>query len=97
MIAKIKDNQKKRETNVANYQMQLTQLQEEKKTWTSREASLKEQDTAVAKQFGTLTNQEKDWRNKKKGYEGEVGRWTKEIDKQQKLVEQYSSLSEVKD
>ena len=51
----------------------------------------------MTKQLGSLTTQEKDWRNKKKGYEGEIGRWNKEVDKQQKLVEQYSSLSEVKD
>lgn len=96
LIAKIRDNQKKREMNISDYQLQLTQLQEEKKIWNSRANSLKEQGNQVAQKIKVLNNEEKEWRAKQKGYQGEVKRWSQEVDRQKKLNDSYESLAEVK-
>lgn len=97
MIAKLKENQQKREKNIQDYTVQLGQIQEEKKLWQTRSESLKELDSQANTRVKTLAQQENEWKNKKRGYEGEVTRWNKETDKQKKLFEQYSSLAETKD
>lgn len=96
-IAKIKDNLQKREKNVQDYQLQLTQIQEERKIWQTRGETLKEQDTQVSARVKALAQQEGEWKNKKRGYEGEISRWSKETEKQKKLFDQYSTLAETKE
>ncbi len=92
-IAKMRDNQKKREANVSDYQLQITQLQEEKKVWTSRAQILKEQQQDVAQIVKAVASDEAQWKNKQKGYQGEVARWNKEVDRQQKIYDSYSALA----
>ena len=76
--------------------MQLTQAQEEKKVWEQRSQALKEQEKQVLDRSKTVKTQEAEWKNKKRGYEGEVSRWNKEIEKQQKNYSQFKDLSEAK-
>ena len=96
MIAKIQENKTKREQNLQAYKVQQTQLSEEKKVWDQRGTSLKDQEKQVNDRLKALAGQEAEWRNKKRGYEGEVSRWQKEIDKQQKIYDQFKDLAEAK-
>jgi chromosome segregation ATPase len=94
---KLQENIAKREANISDYEMQMSSIQEEKKIWASRGDQIKQQGTLVDQRNRSLAASENDWKNKKKGYEGEVGRWTKEVDRQQKLQDNYTSLTEVRD
>jgi peptidoglycan hydrolase CwlO-like protein len=96
LLAKIKENQKKREDNIASYQEQTLQLQEEKKIWQARALDLKAQQDQVRKNLKAITAEEKEWKGKQLGYQSEVKRWSAEVERQQKLNDSYSSLSEVK-
>ena len=77
--------------------MQLVQIQEEKKIWSARQDSLKEQDKQVSEKLKNIANQDNEWKNKKRGYEGEISRWNKEIDKQQKTYDNFKNMAEVKE
>lgn len=92
-IAQLKENQKKREDNIAAYQQQNEKLQEQKKGWVQRETQLKEQETQVAARLKTLNGMDGEMRNKKKGYEGEIKRWSAETDKQKKTLDQMQTLA----
>lgn len=96
MIAKIKENQKKREVNVSDYQLQMNQLQEEKKIWITRAHSLKDQNEQVTQKLRSIASEENEWKGKQRGYQGEVKRWSKEVERQQKISDSYNSLADVK-
>lgn len=95
-IARIKENRTKREANIQSYQTQLTSLQTERKGWQSRADALKEQETQVGMRAKELSAMENEWKGKKKGYEGEIGRWSKEVDKQEKSLSQFQALADTK-
>ncbi|MGZ3749136.1 MAG: hypothetical protein ACXWRE_16485, partial [Pseudobdellovibrionaceae bacterium] len=94
---KLQENIAKREANLTDYETQMSSIQEEKKIWASRGEQIKQQGALVDQRNRSLATSENDWKNKKKGYEGEVGRWSKEVDRQQKLQDNYTSLTEVRD
>lgn len=96
-MTKLQDNIAKRDANLSDYELQLSSIQEEKKIWASRGDQIKQQGTLVDQRNRTLVTAENDWKNKKKGYEGEVNRWSKEVDRQEKLQDNYTSLTEVRD
>lgn len=93
MIAKLRENISKRDQNLADYQLQKQQLVEENKIWLSRSKELNEQAATVAARQKEVSATENDWKNKRKGYEGEIGRWKKEIDRQEKLNATYKKLA----
>ncbi len=97
MAQKLQENIAKRDANITDYETQLNSVHEEKKIWASRGDQIKQQGTLVDQRTRSLATSENDWRNKKKGYEAEVNRWTKEVDRQQKLQDNYTSLKEVRD
>ena len=97
LLAKLQDNVQKRETNVTDYEAQMAALQEQQKIWASRGEQIKVQADQVTQKNKALTSTENEWRNKKKNYDAEVTRWSKEVDRQQKLYDNYSSLAEVRD
>lgn len=97
MVTKIQENIQKRDANLAEYELQMNSIQEEKKIWASRGDQIKQQGQLVDQRTRSLATSENDWKNKKKGYQGEVNRWTKEVDRQQKLNDTYTSLTEVRD
>lgn len=97
MLTKLQDNIAKRDANIADYETQLSSIQEEKKIWASRGEQIKQQGALVDQRNRSLATAENEWKNKKKGYEGEVNRWSKEVDRQEKLQDNYTSLKEVRD
>lgn len=97
LTALLKDNQKKRQANIQNYEEQKRTVAAEKKEWQARQEQIAKTQSQVKSKLTALSTQESDWKNKKRGYEGEVGRWQKEVDREKKLVDTYQSLSEVKD
>lgn len=97
MMQKLQENIAKRDANITDYETQLSSVQEEKKIWASRGDQIKQQGALVDQRTRSLATSENDWKNKKKGYEAEVNRWTKEVDRQQKLQDNYTSLTEVRD
>ena len=93
MIAKLRENISKRDQNLADYQLQKQQLVEENKIWLSRSKELNEQASTVAARQKEVSTTENDWKNKRKGYEGEISRWKKEIERQEKLNATYKKLA----
>lgn len=94
IIAQLKANQEKRKANVANYQEQLKQVALERSEWKTRHEQLLKQQKDVSDRLTAVKKTEKDWHTKKKGYEGEISKWSKETDKHQKLHDQFTALSE---
>jgi len=96
MMAQIKQNQKLREANIADYQNQLQMTTDEKKAWKDREAELRTQEAKTIQSVRSLASEESTWSNKKKGYEGEAKRWSAEAEKQQKIHDTYQGLADQK-
>ncbi|MBX3039351.1 MAG: hypothetical protein KF789_01425 [Bdellovibrionaceae bacterium] len=96
MVAKIKENRQIRDANIQNYQSQIQQMQAEKQTWVQRDQALGGQQAKANQRAKELASTENEWKNKKKGYEAEISRWSKELDKQQKSLSQYETLAEKK-
>ena len=97
IIAQLKANQEKRKTNVTSYKEQLKQVALERSEWKSRHEQLLKQQKEVNDRLAAVKKTEKDWLTKKKGYDSEITKWTKETDKHQKLHDQYTSLLENKE
>ena len=47
--------------------------------------------------FNAVAKEETNWKNKKRGYEGEIGRWKKEVSRHKTTLDNYSALAETKD
>lgn len=93
VLAKIKQNQLQREAIIADYQGQLKSTGDEKKVWKDRETELRTQETKTMQSLRSLSSEESNWTNKKKGYEGETKRWSAEAEKQQKIHDTYQGLA----
>lgn len=96
LTAQIKQNQEKRSAIIADYQNQLNTNQEEKKAWKGRETELRAQEGKTIQSLRGLASEENTWRNKQKGYEIEVKRWSAESEKQQKIYDTYQGLKDEK-
>ncbi|MES2801022.1 MAG: hypothetical protein V4654_00895 [Bdellovibrionota bacterium] len=96
LSTQIAENQKKREQIIADYKKQMEIVAEEKKSWKGREGELRAQETKTIDALRGLASQETTWNTKKKTYEGEVKKWTSELDKQEKISETYQGLKENK-
>lgn len=96
LTAKLEDNQKKREQLIADYKKQMELVAEEKKSWKGRETELRAQEGKAIEALRGLASQETAWNTKKKTYEGEVKKWSAEVDKQEKISETYQGLKENK-
>jgi len=94
IIAQLRANQEKRKANVASYREQLKQVVLERSEWKNRHEQLLKQQKDVNERLAAVKKTEKDWQSKKKGYEGEISKWSKETDKHQKLHDQFTALSE---
>ncbi|MCM2354222.1 MAG: hypothetical protein NDI63_11460 [Pseudobdellovibrio sp.] len=96
LTTKISENQKKREQLIADYKRQMEMVAEEKKSWKGRESELRAQEGKAIESLRGLASQETAWNTKKKSYEGEVKKWSAEVDKQEKISETYQGLKENK-
>jgi chromosome segregation ATPase len=94
LTTQIRSNIEKRNQYIADYQNQVLVNQSEKKAWKDREAELRAQEGQVIDNLRTIASEEKNWTNKKKGYELEVRRWSAESEKQQKVLDTYQGLKE---
>ncbi len=92
MIAKVKANQARRQTIIADYQEQLNLVTGEKKTWKTRESELRVQEGETIKSLKELSTEEKSWQSKRAAYEAELKKWTAENEKQQKVSDTYQGL-----
>ncbi len=92
MIAKVKANQAKRQTIIADYQEQMNLVTGEKKTWKSRESELRVQEGQTIKSLKDLSAEEKSWQSKRATYEAELKKWSAENEKQQKINDTYQGL-----
>lgn len=92
MIAKVKANQAKRQTIIADYQEQLNLVTGEKKTWKTRESELRVQEGQTIKSLKELSAEEKSWQAKQAAYEAELKKWSAESEKQQKINDTYQGL-----
>ena len=96
MILQVKQNQAQREAIIADYQAQLKVNSDEKKLWKDRELELRTQESKTIQSIRGLASDESSWINKKKGYEGEMKRWSAEAEKQQKIQDTYQGLADQK-
>lgn len=97
LIQQLKDNQAKRQTNISAYKEQLKQVDKEKLEWKNRGEQIAKTQQNIDLRMKALSEQESEWVLKRRGYQGETQRWTKEVERQQKLNDNYSSLAEVKE
>ncbi|MGE3758705.1 MAG: hypothetical protein AB7H97_13165 [Pseudobdellovibrionaceae bacterium] len=95
LMAQIRKNQELRTTNIADLQNKAQSIEAEKGAWVERDNQLKEQQKVVKARLDQLSQEDKTWKGKKRGYEGEVSRWQKELEKNQKLESTYKSLADV--
>ena len=93
LILQLKANQEKRVINVTKYKQQLDQANKEKIEWKTRQEQYAKQQKEINDRVAAIKKTEKDWTNKKRGYEGEISRWQKESEKHQKLFQQYSAMT----
>ena len=96
LTAQIKKNQEQRNVLIADYQNQLITNQDEKKAWKGRETELRAQEGKTIQALRGLASDETTRKNKQKGYEIEVKRWSAESEKQQKIFDTYQGLKESK-
>lgn len=96
LTTKVSENQKKRDELIADYKKQIEMVAEEKKSWKGRESELRAQESKAIEALRGLASQETAWNTKKKTYEGEVKKWSAEVDKQEKISETYQGLKENK-
>ncbi len=96
LAAQIKQNQEQRNALIADYQSQLSINGDEKKAWKGRETELRAQEGKTIQALRGLASDETNWKNKQKGYEIEVKRWSAESEKQQKIFDTYQGLKEAK-
>jgi chromosome segregation ATPase len=94
LSAQIKQNQIQRNNLIADYQGQLNINQDEKKSWKDREAELRSQEAKTIQALRGLASDETNWKNKQKGYEIEVKRWSAESEKQVKISDTHMGLKE---
>jgi chromosome segregation ATPase len=97
VIQKIKDNQDKRQKNLLEYQKQLAQIDKDKADWKNRSENFKKQWDELTKRLQEIGQVESELKNKQKGYQGEIGRWKREADKNKKLYNEYSNMSQQKE
>ncbi len=71
-------------------------MKEERKAWQSNYDQLNAENQQITNKSREIASQETLWQNKKRGYEGEIGRWSKEIDKHQKSLDNFKTLADVK-
>jgi chromosome segregation ATPase len=92
-LAKLKDNQVQREQVVQSYSEQLKTAEQEIQLDQSHLDTLKATGKELAKHQQEIDKEQRDWLDKKKGYEAEVSRWEKEVDRNQKLKGNFSALA----
>ncbi len=92
IILQLKANQEKRTANINQYQSQLQQVEKERVEWKSRVDQLSQIQKDVDARTAALEKQNKEWSDKKKGYEGEIRRWQREVSRLEKLVKNYNSI-----
>jgi chromosome segregation ATPase len=97
IVNQLKANQAKRTQNITTYQEQAKQILQEKAEWRARGDQISKSNEQLDNRARNLQVQETEWKNKQKGYQGEVSRWQKEVARQQKLNDNYNSLAEVKE
>ncbi len=94
LIAQIKQNQEQRTRNQQEYERQLAEIQNHRKQWQIHADSLKSQEDDIKKNLAEVKEQNSTWSAKKKGYEGEIKRWTAESGKQKSALKTMKSLAE---
>jgi chromosome segregation ATPase len=97
VIQKIKANQEKRQKNILEYQKQLAQIDKDKADWKTRSDSFKKQWDDLTKRLQEIASIETELKNKQKGYQGEIGRWKREAEKNKKQYNEYSNMSQQKE
>ena len=97
LITALKSNIEKRQKNVEMYAEQQKIISEDLKTWKARGEELNKQNASVNDRMNKVKKEQAEWSGKKRGYEGEISRWKKELDKHEKALKDFNTLSSVKD
>lgn len=97
LINALKSNIEKRQKNVEMYAEQQKIISEDLKTWKARGEELNKQNASVNDRLNKVKKEQTEWAGKKRGYEGEISRWKKELDKHEKALKDFNTLSSVKD
>ncbi len=87
----------KHAANLASYQEQQKQLSSDQAQWKLRIEQLSKLQHDLDAKAKALATQENEWKTKVQTDKVEVARWQKEVEREQKLNENYRSLADVKD
>ena len=96
LLAQIKGNIEKRNQNIAAYQEEQRKSEDIKRPFIERQQAIQSQLNEVQTRDKELTAENQVWTNKRKGYQGEIKKWEKELERQKGLQENYRSLAEAK-
>jgi hypothetical protein len=90
MIATLKSHLTQREANVADYQLQMQSLKEQKELALTQGNDLKKIATQLQQKSVNLLATEAQWKTKKRTFDTEMGKWQKELDRQKKIQMTYN-------
>ncbi|MEI7973462.1 MAG: hypothetical protein WCH11_03750 [Bdellovibrio sp.] len=94
-IRQLRENQEKRKQLIVQYQEQERLLETQSQKWKLRGEELQKNQGRIHSRLQSVSSQEKEWRNKKRGYEGEITRWQKELIRNQKLFSDAENLADL--
>jgi len=97
LMAQTKENQEKRKLNLQDYKTQVAEAAKQKELWKARQDKLNLEQKEMNERLAAVKKSEKEWSNKKRGYEGELSRWKSETEKHNKTLQQYTSLADHKE
>lgn len=92
-LQKLKNNLVQREEKLVDIKNKTESLQTEKSNWAAKEKEVRDLETANATQLKSVTSTESQMIGKKKGYEAEISRWNKEIEKHEKNLSTFRQLA----
>jgi chromosome segregation ATPase len=85
-----------RKNNLSVIQANITNLQRDLKSLDEHEAKIQARRQELIQLNQKTADDEKQWQQKRQGYQLEVKKWQDESDRQRKMLDSYSSLSRVR-
>jgi chromosome segregation ATPase len=97
-LLKLKQNQAKRDANLKSYDDQLKQIQTERTEWKKHGEELQKTQVRIEKETDTFTaTTEKTYKEKQKLAKERADEWAKKAERNEKLHQQYVTISEIKE
>jgi alanyl-tRNA synthetase len=91
-LAKLEDNQRKREANLQAYDEKVKEIESEKIEWDKQKQQVAELETEINKKEQEAASEKAKWEDKRKSYAAETDKWSKQASTSRKAYENHSNL-----